>query len=90
MPELWLKTADAAEHLAVSRSYLKRCRIEYDGGFLLPRKHYILGASRTASIFWNVDAVREAFHERGHQSAALMRSLLILWAQKNDSNPFWA
>ena len=61
MPELWLKTADAAEHLAVSRSYLKRCRIDYDGGFLLPRKHYILGASRTASIVWNV----EAFHERG-------------------------
>ena len=47
MPELWLKTADAARHLAVSRSYLKRCRIEYDGGFLLPRKHYILGASKT-------------------------------------------
>ena len=65
MPELWLKTADAAMHLAVSRSYLKRCRIEYDGGFLLPRKHYILAASRTASIVWNVDAVREAFHERG-------------------------
>ena len=65
MSELWLKTAGAAEHLAVSRSYLKRCRIDYDGGFLLPRKHYILGASRTASIVWNVDAVREAFHERG-------------------------
>ena len=65
MPELWLKTADAARHLAVSRSYLNRCRIDYDGGFLLPRKHYILGASRTASIVWNVDAVREAFHERG-------------------------
>ena len=65
MPELWLKTADAAECLALSRSCLKRCRIEYDGGFLLLRKHYILGASRTASIVWNVDAVREAFHERG-------------------------
>jgi len=65
MSELLLKTADAAEHLAVSRSYLKHCRIDYDGGFPLPRKHYILGASRTASIVWNVDAVREASHERG-------------------------
>ena len=65
MSELLLKTADAAEHLAVSRSYLKHCRIDYDGGFPLPRKHYILGASRTASIVWNVEAVREAFHERG-------------------------
>ena len=65
MSELWLKTADDAEHLVVSRSYLKRCRIDNVGGFLLPRKHYILGASRTASIVWNVDAVREAFHERG-------------------------
>ena len=66
MPELWLKTADAARYLAVSSSYLKRCRIEYDGGFLLPKKHYILGASRTAAITWNVESVREAFHDRGH------------------------
>ena len=65
MSELWLKTADAAEHLAVSPSYLKRCRIDYDGGFLLPKTHYVLGASKTSSIVWNVKAVRAAFHDRG-------------------------
>ena len=58
MPELWLKADDAAGHLAVSRGYLKRFRIDYYGGFLLPRKHYIFCANRTASIVWNVDAVR--------------------------------
>ncbi len=32
---------------------------------VLEREHYILGASRTEPIKWNVNAVMDAFHERG-------------------------
>lgn len=60
----WLKTADAAYLCGISQWYLKQCRDCY-GGFLNEREHYILGASRTAPIKWNVNAVLDAFHERG-------------------------
>ena len=61
----WLKTADAAHICGCSQWYLKQCRDCYEDGFLLEREHYILGASRTAPIKWNVNAVMDAFHERG-------------------------
>ncbi len=63
--ERWLKTSEAAYRLGVSQWYLKQCRDCYEDGFLLEREHYILGASRTAPIKWNVNAVLDAFHERG-------------------------
>tara|TARA_B100000941_G_scaffold181926_1_gene130584 strand:- start:203 stop:457 length:255 start_codon:yes stop_codon:yes gene_type:complete len=63
--ERWLKTSDAAYWLGVSQWYLKQCRDCYEDGFLIEREHYILGASRTAPIKWNVNAVLDAFHERG-------------------------
>ena len=61
----WLKTADAAHICGCSQWYLKQCRECYEGGFLKEREHYILGASRTAAIRWNINAVLDAFHERG-------------------------
>ena len=61
----WLKTADAAYICGCSQWYLKQCRECYEDGFLLEEEHYILGASKTASIMWNLPAVRKAFHERG-------------------------
>ena len=60
----WIKTADAAYLCGISQWYLKQCRDCY-GGFLKEREHCILGASRTAPIKWNVNAVLDAFHERG-------------------------
>ena len=63
--ERWLKTSDAAYWLGVSQWYLKQCRDCYEDGFLIEREHYILGASGTAPIKWNVNAVLDAFHERG-------------------------
>ena len=50
--------------LGCSQNYLKRCR-ETHGGFLVGGEHYILGASHSAAIVWNVDAIRAAFHYRG-------------------------
>ena len=61
----WLKTSDAANVCGVSQWYLKQCRECYPKGFLKERIHYILGASRTAPIKWNVNAVLDAFHYRG-------------------------
>ena len=61
----WLKTADAAHICGCSQWYLKQCRDCYEDGFLIEREHYILGASRTAAIRWNINAVLDAFHERG-------------------------
>ena len=63
--ERWLKTSDAAYWLGVSQWYLKQCRDCYEDGFLIEREHYILGASRTAPIKWNINAVLDAFHARG-------------------------
>ena len=61
----YIKTSDAAYVCGVSQWYLKQCRECYPTGFLKERIHYILGASRTAPIKWNVNAVLDAFHERG-------------------------
>ena len=61
----WFKTSEAAYHLGVSQWYLKQCRDCYPDGFLIEEEHYILGASKTASIMWNLPAVRKAIHARG-------------------------
>jgi len=63
--ERWLKTSEAAYHLGVSQWYLKQCRDCYEDGFLKEREHYILGASRTAAIRWNISAILDTLHNRG-------------------------
>ena len=59
-----LRTPDAARHLQVSESFLKRKR-DTHGGFLVGGEHYFLGASTNASIRWDVDAIAREFHKRG-------------------------
>ena len=71
----WLKTADAAYICGCSQWYLKQCRECYEGGFLKEREHYILGASRTAPIKWNINAVLDAFHYRGKMVRAVDQAL---------------
>ena len=61
----WLKTSDAAYVCGCSQWYLKQCRDCYPDGFLIEREHYILGASRTAAIRWNVAAILDTLHNRG-------------------------
>jgi hypothetical protein len=63
-PQQWLRTPMAAVALGCSQNHLKRCRDSH-GGFLVGGEHYILGTSHSASILWNVDAIRAAFHYRG-------------------------
>jgi hypothetical protein len=63
-PQQWLRTPMAAMALGCSQNHLKRCR-DTHGGFLVGGEHYILGASHSAPIVWNVDAIRAAFHYRG-------------------------
>ncbi len=63
-PQQWLRTPMAAMALGCSQNHLKRCR-DTHGGFLVGGEHYILGTSHSASILWNVDAIRAAFHYRG-------------------------
>lgn len=60
----WLRTPAAAVALGCSQNHLKRCR-DTHGGFLVGGEHYILGASHSAAIVWNVEAIRNAFHYRG-------------------------
>lgn len=60
----WLRTPMAAMALGCSQNHLKRCR-DTHGGFLVGGEHYILGTSHSASILWNVDAIRAAFHQQG-------------------------
>lgn len=43
---------------------LKRCRDSH-GGFLVGGEHYVLGASHSSAILWNVSAIRAAIHYRG-------------------------
>jgi hypothetical protein len=62
----WLRTPHAAMALGCSQNYLKRSR-DTHGGFLVAGEHYVLGASHSASILWDVDAIRAAFHYRGMQ-----------------------
>ena len=59
-----LRTPDAAQHLQVSQSYLKRLR-DTHGGFLVGGEHYFLGASSNASICWDVLAIQRELHKRG-------------------------
>ena len=59
-----LRTPDAAMHLQVSQSYLKRLR-DTHGGFLVGGEHYFLGASSNASIRWDVAAIQSELHKRG-------------------------
>ena len=59
-----LRTPDAAQHLKVSQSYLKRLR-DTHGGFLVGGEHYFLGASSNASIRWDVLAIQRELHKRG-------------------------
>lgn len=60
----WLRTPAAAVALGCSQNHLKRCR-DTHGGFLVGGEHYILGASHSAAIVWNIDAIRAVFHYRG-------------------------
>ena len=59
-----LRTPDAARHLQVSESFLKRKR-DIHGGFLVGGEHYFLGASTNASIIWDVDAIARELHKHG-------------------------
>ena len=59
-----LRTPDAAQHLQVSQSYLKRLR-DTHGGFLVGGEHYFLGASSNASIRRDVLAIQRELHKRG-------------------------
>ena len=61
-----LRTPDAARHLQVSESFLKRKR-DTHGGFLVGGEHYFLGASSNASITWDVDRIEQLLHQRGQQ-----------------------
>ena len=60
----WMRTGDAAYQLGVSSDTLKRRR-EVSGGFLENGQHYCLGPSRTSTITWHVDRIRDAFNQRG-------------------------
>jgi hypothetical protein len=60
----WLRTPTAAVALGCSQNHLKRCR-DTHGGFLVGGEDYILGSSHSASILWNVESIRAAFHHRG-------------------------
>jgi hypothetical protein len=64
MSPSWLPTRPASEALGCSPEHLKRQRDIY-GGFLEAGVHYNLGSSVTASITWDVEKCRAAFHRRG-------------------------
>ena len=72
-----LRTPDAAKHLQVSQSYLKRLRDSH-GRFLVGGEHYFLGASSNASIRWDVDLIQKELHKRGRiqrEAAQLLKEL---------------
>ena len=60
----WLKTSEAAAALGWSPKFLKSQR-EEKGGFLTAGIHFLYGPTLRASIVWDVDLVRAAFHRRG-------------------------
>lgn len=73
-----LRTPDAAKHLQVSQSYLKRLRDSH-GGFLVGGEHYFLGASSNASIRWDVDLIQKELHKRGRiqrEAVQLLKELV--------------
>ena len=59
-----IRTPAAAIKLGCSQNHLKRYR-DTHGGFLIGGEHYILGASHSATILWNVPEILMAFHYRG-------------------------
>ena len=75
METKWLTTKLAATALGCSPEHLKRQR-DFYGGFLEAGVHYILGVSKTASITWDVELVRAAFHRRGLLVRQQERTLL--------------
>jgi|688.fasta_scaffold345539_1 hypothetical protein len=86
LSDQWLRTPAAAVALDCSQNHLKRCRDSH-GGFLVGGEHYVLGASHSAAILWNVTAIREAFHKQGMQRLAAKMALKdaeknIKWAQQ--------
>ena len=73
-----LRTPDAAKHLQVSESYLKRLRDSH-GGFLVGGEHYFLGASSNASIRWDGDLIQKELHKRGRiqrEAVQLLKELV--------------
>ena len=73
-----LRTPDAAKHLQLSQSYLKRLRDSH-GGFLVGGEHYFLGASSNASIRWDVDLIQKELHKRGRiqrEAVQLLKELV--------------
>ena len=68
-----LRTPDAARHLQVSESFLKRKR-DTHGGFLVAGEHYFLGESSNASIRWRVDRIEQLLHQRGQQLCQMNRA----------------
>ena len=61
----WLDTTKACAVLGISPFTLKRRR-DIDGGFLEEGKHYRFKTpSSNSAILWDVETVRDLFHERG-------------------------
>lgn len=60
----WFRTPAAAFELSCSQNHLKRCR-DTHGGSLVGGVHYVLGSSQTAPIVWNVEAIRQEWHQQG-------------------------
>ena len=70
----WLDTTKAAQALDIAPCTLKRRR-DIDGGFLEAGKHYRFKTpASNSAILWDVDSVRELFHERGMQARKDIRT----------------
>ena len=63
-PRLVLKTADAANLMAISQGHLKR-QMDTKGGPLIGGEDYFLGQHKNSPITWDVDRCREKFHRFG-------------------------
>jgi hypothetical protein len=70
----WLRTPMAAIALGCSQNHLKRSR-DTHGGFLVGGEHYVLGSSNSAAILWNVDAIRQKWHEQGMKRYQITKEL---------------
>ena len=70
----WLDTTKAAQALDISPFTLKRRR-DIDGGFLEAGKHYRYKTpASNSAILWDVDSVRDLFHERGMKARKEIRT----------------
>ena len=70
----WLDTTKAAQALDISPFTLKRRR-DVDGGFLEAGKHYRYKTpASNSAILWDVDSVRDLFHERGMKARKDIRT----------------